>query len=94
MRGNPDATPKGIQGQAVELLRKWGVTAIPNGWREGAIDLFRESLDEKRQRYTEGDGELYRDAEGSEYFTPVEIEAPQIIAVTVSLASQMPLSVT
>ncbi|MCL1620167.1 DUF6538 domain-containing protein [Ralstonia pseudosolanacearum] len=83
MRGHPEATPKTIQGQAVELLRKWGLTSTPTDDDEDAIDLFRDHLDEKRQRYAEGDDEVYRDADGSEYLNPVEIKAAQIIAGTV-----------
>ncbi|ARU22637.1 dihydrolipoamide acetyltransferase [Ralstonia solanacearum] len=83
MRGHPEATPKSIQGQAVELLRKWGLSTAPTEDDEIAIDLFRDHLDEKRQRYADGDDETYRDADGGEYLSPVEIKAAQIIAGTV-----------
>lgn len=87
MRGHPEVTPKSIQGQAVELLRKWGLSSSAYADLteddEIAIDLFRDHLDTKRQRYADGDDETYRDADGSEYLSPVEIKAAQIIAGTV-----------
>jgi len=83
MRGNPEATPKSIQGQAVELLRKHGLSADATSNDEIAIDLFRDHLDEKRQRYAGRDEVIYREADESEFLSPVEIKAAQIIAGTV-----------
>jgi integrase len=83
MRGNPAATPKTIKGQAVELLRKHGLSPDLASNDEIAIDLFREHLDEKLQQYAGRDEVIYREADGSEFLTPVEIKAAQIIAGTV-----------
>lgn len=83
MRGNPAATPKTIKGQAVELLHKWGLSPTPSADDEIAIDLFREHLDEKRQRYAGTDEVTYREADESEFLSPVEIKAAQIIAGTI-----------
>lgn len=67
----------------MELLRKHGLSADATSNDEIAIGLFRDHLDETRQRYAGGDEETYRDADGSEYLSPVEIKAAQIIAGTV-----------
>lgn len=83
MRGNPAATPKTVKGQAVELLRKHGLSADPSTNDEIAVDLFRDQLDEKRQRYAGNDEVIYREADESEFLSPVEIKAAQIIAGTV-----------
>ncbi|AIU28656.1 recombinase [Pandoraea pnomenusa] len=83
MRGHPEATPKSIQGQAIELLRKWGLSPDPTPDDADAVELFRDHLDEKRERYADGDETTYRDADGSEYLSPVKIKAAQIIAGTV-----------
>lgn len=83
MRGNPEATPKTIKGQAVELLRKHGLSADAASNDEIAIDLFRDHLDDKRQRYAGRDEVIYREADESEFLSPVEIKAAQIIAGTV-----------
>lgn len=83
MRGNPAATPKTIKGQAVELLRRHGLSADSTSNDEIAVDLFRDHLDDKRQRYAGGDEVIYREADESEFLSPVEIKAAQIIAGTV-----------
>jgi integrase len=83
MRGNPAATPTTIKGQAVELLRKHGLSADTTSNDEIAIDLFRDHLDDKRQRYAGRDEVIYREADESEFLSPVEIKAAQIIAGTV-----------
>lgn len=83
MRGSPEATPKTIKGQAVELLRKHGLSADTTSNDEIAVDLFRDHLDEKRARYAGRDEEIYREADESEFLSPVEIRAAQIIAGTV-----------
>jgi len=83
MRGNPAATPKTIRGQAVELLRKHGLSADLATNDEIAVDLFRDHLDEKRQRYAGRDEVTYREADESEFLSPAEIKAAQIIAGTV-----------
>lgn len=83
MRGNPDVSPKSIQGQALALLSEWGLSDYPTKNDEDAVELFRDHLDTKRQRFAKGDEEMYQTADGSEYLNPVEIKAAQLLAGTV-----------
>lgn len=70
MRGTPEATPKTIKGQALELLRKHGLSADVASNDEIAIDLFRDELE-------------YRVQQQHHELTPVEVKAAQIVAGTI-----------
>lgn len=83
MRGNPEATPKSIKEQAVELLGKHGLSSTPADNDPDARDLFYDHLDAKRERYAAGDERTYRDNPADEYLSPIEIKAAQLLAGTI-----------
>lgn len=83
MRGNPEATPKTIKGQAEELLKKWGLSPAPAQNDHDARDIFYGHLDAKRERYAAGDERLYRENPADEYLSPAEIKAAQLLAGSV-----------
>jgi integrase len=80
LRASPDSTPESIQERAIEELQKWGLSADPTTNDSDAVDLFRDHLDDRRARYVGGDEEAYWNADGSEYLSPVEIRAAQLLA--------------
>ncbi|MBC7716420.1 MAG: tyrosine-type recombinase/integrase [Pseudorhodobacter sp.] len=79
LRHIPDATPKTIRGQAEDLLKAWGLEPGSATNDDDAMSLFYDSLDRKRDKHAKGDEEVYRDALGSEYLGPIEVEAARLL---------------
>lgn len=91
LRGSPQTSPKLLRKHAEDLLERWGLvpaqslqtdtlTATEN--QPEAVELFYDYLESKREAYAAGDEELYRELEGHEYLSPVEIKAAQLLAGT------------
>jgi len=81
LRATPDVAPRSINAQALALLGQWGLA--PGGSAsEPAASLFYDALDSKRERFAAGDDVVHRDAAGSLYLTPVEVEAAILLAGT------------
>jgi hypothetical protein len=52
MRGNSALTPATVKGQALLLLKKWGLAPYPAGNDEDAVDLFIEkTFQDKREKF-------------------------------------------
>lgn len=85
LRAAPESSPQSLKAHAVEFLRSWGLEppAVPgkpspeNDPR--ALELLGEHIDSKRGRYAGGDDLRYREADSSDYLTPVEIEAGKLL---------------
>ncbi len=81
LQATPDAAPRSLNAQAIVLLGQWGLT--PGGGNDDdAVSAFHDLLDSKRARFARGDEDVYRDADGSLYLTPVEVEAAILLAGT------------
>lgn len=84
LRAAPDASPpQPIKSRAAALLTSWGLSPAGGADNdESAESAFFDSLDLKREKFANGDEEAYREASGSDYLTPHEIEAAKLLAGT------------
>jgi integrase len=84
----PGSSPESLKGAARVYLRGWGLEpqaassgGIASASRPDdgptAIDLLHDHIELKRQMFAGGDEERYREADSSDYLSPVEIEAGQ-----------------
>ena len=79
LQATPDTPPRSINAQALELLGQWGLTPGATA-DDDALSIFQDSLDIKRERFARGDEDVYRNAPGSLYLSPVEVEASLLLA--------------
>ncbi|MGL1833737.1 phage integrase [Rhodocyclaceae bacterium SMB388] len=84
LRGNPEASPKATRVHAERLLADHGID--PKAPDEDALTIFFNRLDGKREAYAAiardgyaGDEGVYRDAEITEYLSPVESVAVELL---------------
>jgi integrase len=82
MRLSPDALPKTIKGKAEDLLRVWDLFPRPSVHDDDAASMFLSHLDTKREKFSRGDDQTYREASPTDYLQPHEIEAVQLLAGT------------
>lgn len=84
LRAAPDASPpQPIKNRAAALLASWGLHPAGGADNdESAESAFFDSLDLKREKFAKGDEETYREANGTDYLTPHEIEAAKLLAGT------------
>lgn len=83
LKATPDAAPRSINAQALELLGQWGLSPGAPAHDDDALSAFHDSLDIKREKFARGDEDVYRDAPGTLYLSPIEVEASQLLAGTV-----------
>ena len=76
LKATPEAAPRSINAQALELLGQWGLTVGGNNDGD-ALSLFHDSLDIKREKFARDDEDRYREAAG--YLSPVEVEAALLL---------------
>ncbi|MCV2355114.1 tyrosine-type recombinase/integrase [Paucibacter sp. B2R-40] len=82
LEATPDGLPKTIKQRAADLLKEYDLVPGSATNNESNLDVFREHLDVKRERHAGNDEDVYRDAPGSDYLAPHEIEAAQQMAGT------------
>lgn len=77
MRADPASSPAAAKAQALELLRKYGLTphASPSDQDEAALDALFAPMQEAREAYAGDCEDTYRNADASEYLTPVQCAA-------------------
>jgi integrase len=75
LRASPDTSHESLKVHGAEFLRSWGLRPAPAQNDDLAVSLLHDHLDVKRERHADGDELIYREADGTEYLSPVEIEA-------------------
>ncbi|MCE1184278.1 MAG: hypothetical protein LWW92_01555, partial [Rhodocyclales bacterium] len=77
LRADPTASPAAAKAQALELLRKYGLTPhVPaSDQDEAALDALFAPMQEAREAYAGDCEDTYRNADVSEYLTPVQCAA-------------------
>ena len=83
LRASPEAVPSTIRGQAVELLKDWGLSPSPAANDDDSVSAFQDFLDAKRERHAGPDEEAYREAHPRDYLAPQEIDAAMLLGGTV-----------
>ncbi|WP_427311026.1 phage integrase [Cupriavidus sp. H39] len=88
LRASPNSSLKATKKHAEAFLASWGIT--PSGEldeaAEAALSLLYDHLDKKREAHADGDEEVYRSASGTEFLTPVEAAAIQMVTGTLKPA--------
>jgi integrase len=81
LRSDPTSSPAAAKAQALELLRKYGLTphAPSVDQDEAALDALFAPMEEARIAYAEGDEETYRNAPVAHYLSPVQCAALDLI---------------
>ena len=84
LRADPESSLKATRKHAEAFLAAWGITpgADRDEQMEMALELLHEHLEKKRVAHAQGDEEVYREASGRDYLTPVESTAMQLAAGT------------
>lgn len=82
MRSSAEVVPRSIRGQAEDLLKAWGLSEDTRLNDELTTSLFYDHFDQKRERLSKGDEDVYREADAAEYLKPHEMEAAKLLAGT------------
>ena len=82
---DPKRSPRAIAVQAAILLERAGLRPLRKGEVAEevhdpiALELLHDHIDRKRQAYAGGDEEVYREADPTDYLSPVEITAGRLL---------------
>lgn len=79
LRQDPTRSPEAVEAHARDFLRRNGVNTEDIAGSADALDVLYESFDRKRGRYARGNEEVFAEAEPSEFLSPVEVAAVEML---------------
>jgi integrase len=79
LRADPSSSPQATRLHAGRLLTEFGIDPKARELNELALSLFADKLDDKRANHARGNEGVYRDAALTEFLSPVEVAALDLV---------------